>query len=329
MYDPSIYRGDPVVDVTLIGTGALQPLPERALASAAITCGGRVLLLDCGEGTQAAARRAGVSLMKIDVIALTHYHGDHTYGLPGLWQSMAMAGRTEPVCVLGPKGLHEAMKPFMMLCPHLPFELRFVEPAPEGMALGGLIPGWPEGTVITPFATHHRVPSQCYRFDLLRAGRFLPEKAKALGVPVALWNALQHGEAVQVEDKTVLPEQVMSAPRRGISAVYTGDTALCASMAQAAEDADILICEATYGEDAQEALALEHGHMTFAQAAQLAAEAKAHELWLTHYSPMITDPQEHVVSAKAYFVQVVCGTDGMTKTLRFDKNPNIREKSVI
>lgn len=318
-----------MVDVTLIGTGALQPLPERALASAAITCGGRVLLLDCGEGTQSAARRADVSLMKIDVIALTHYHGDHTYGLPGLLQSMAMAGRAEPVYIIGPKGLEEAMRPFMMLCQRLTFELRLLPAASAGIALDRLIPGWQPGALLTPFATHHRVPSQGYRFDLRRAGEFLPERAKALGVPVGQWKVLQRGEPVAQEGAIVLPEQVMSAPRRGISVAYTGDTAWGDLMAQAAEDVDLLICEATYGEDAQEALALEHGHMTFVQAAQLAARAKAHELWLTHYSPMITAPQEYVTSALACFAQTVCGADGMTKTLRFDKNPNIREKSVI
>lgn len=317
-----------MVDVALIGTGALQPLPERALASAAITCSGRVILLDCGEGTQAAAKRAGVSLMKIDVIALTHYHGDHTYGLPGLLQSMGMAGREEPVCIFGPKGLGEAMKPFMMLCPRLPFELRFMEMDGE-IALGELISGWPERAYLTPFATHHRVSSQGYRFNLRRLGQFLPEQAKALGVPVAQWRALQHGEAVCVEGVTIQPEQVMSAPRRGISVAYTGDTAPHASIAQAAKDADLLICEATYAEDEQEELAKEHGHMTFAQAAQLAGEAGAHELWLTHYSPMITEPQAYLGAAQERFVNTICGQDGLTKTLIFDKNPNIRKKSVI
>lgn len=312
-----------MVDVTLIGTGALQPLPGRALASAAITCGGRVLLLDCGEGTQAAARRAGVSLVKIDVIALTHYHGDHTLGLPGLWQSMAMAGRTEPVYLLGPAGLDEAMKPFGMLCPRLPFELRLAVPAQEGIALGSLIPGWPETAVLTPFPTRHRVPSQGYRFDLRRTGRFLPERARALGVPVEQWRALQRGEPVTVGGLTVVPEQVMSAPRRGISVVYTGDTSPCESAALAAEDADILIGEATYGEAAQEAQALEHGHMTFVQAAQLAQRAGAHELWLTHYSPMVEEPEAYLAGAQAVFSQTVCGQDGMRRTLRF-KNPNIR-----
>ena len=318
-----------MVDVTLIGTGALQPLPERALASASITCCGRVLLLDCGEGTQAAARRAGVSLMKIDMIALTHYHGDHTYGLPGLLQSMAMAERTEPVYILGPKGLEAAMKPFVMLCGSLPFELRFMESVSQEIALGSLMDGWPQGAVLTPFATHHRGPSQGYRFDLRRSGQFLPEQAKALGVPVEKWKQLQRGEAVNVEGVQVLPQQVMLAPRRGISIAYTGDTAWDESMAYPVQEVDLLICEATYGENEQEALAAEHGHMTFAQAAKLAQAAQARELWLTHYSPMVTDPQEYLINAECHFKQTVCGLDGMTQTLQFDKNPNIREKSVI
>ena len=318
-----------MVDVTLIGTGALQPLPERALASAAVTCSGRVLLLDCGEGTQAAARRAGVSLMKIDVIALTHYHGDHTFGLPGLLQSMAMAGREEPVYILGPKGLEAAMKPFLMLCPRLPFELRLVETGMDPIALGGLIPGWPESAVLTPFAARHRMPAQGYRFDLLRAGLFMPDRAKALGVPVDKWKLLQRGESIMVEERLIAPDAVMSPPRRGISVAYTGDTAPCDFMADAVRDVDLLICEATYGEDAQEALAMEHAHMTFACAAKLAAQAKAQELWLTHYSPMIEDPQEYAPNALCHFAQTVCGQDGLQKTLRFPKNPNIREKSVI
>jgi len=204
-----------MMDITMIGTGALQPLPRRALASAAITMAGHVLLLDCGEGTQSAAKAASVSLMKIDAIALTHYHGDHTYGLPGLLQSMGMAGRTDPVYILGPAGLEEEMKPFLMLCPYLPYELRLMEISPEGLALKDILPTWPDQARLTAFPTEHRVSSQGYRIDLKRAGKFQPQKAKALGVPVNLWKVLQSGEAVEVNGETILPEQVMDAPRRG------------------------------------------------------------------------------------------------------------------
>ncbi|MBQ7785129.1 MAG: ribonuclease Z [Clostridia bacterium] len=308
-----------MMDITLIGTGALQPLPGRALASAAITLAGHVLLLDCGEGTQAAAKGAGVSLMKIDAIALTHYHGDHTYGLPGLLQSMGMAGRTEPVTILGPKGLEDEMKPFLMLCPYLPYELRLCELPEEGLSLHTLNAAWPEQAYIRPFATVHKVVSQGYRIDLKRPGKFLPQKAKALGVPVQCYKLLQRGESIQVGEFCITPEQVMGEPRRGISVAYTGDTAMCASVLDAAQDTDLLICEATYGENEQETLANDHGHMTFSQAARLAKQAHARVLWLTHYSPMILDAQEYVSNAEAIFENAKCGQDGMKVTLRFDE----------
>ena len=308
-----------MIEMTMIGTGALQPLPERALACAALTMAGRTMLFDCGEGTQSAAKKAGVSLMKIDVIALTHYHGDHTYGLPGLLQSMGMAGRTEPVVILGPKGLEEEMKPFMMLCPYLPYELKLIEFTGKDRSLSELVPGWAADAALTVFDTVHRVSSQGYRFDLKRPGKFMPLKAKELGVPVTAWKLLQRGESVQVGDVTVTPDQVMGAPRRGISVVFTGDTAKCDTVTEAAKDADLLICEATYGENEQEELAAEHGHMTFSQAARLACEAGVRKLWMTHYSPMVGDPHEYEQNAVSVFANARCGEDGMKETLTFDE----------
>lgn len=308
-----------MIDVTLIGTGALAPMPDRALASAAFTLAGRTLLLDCGEGTQAAARKAGVSLMKIDAIALTHYHSDHTFGIPGLLQSMGMAGREEPVILTGPKGLEEAMKPFLMLCPYLPFALRLMELPEGGLPLCALGSAWPGQAHITPFQTEHKVVSQGYRIELKRPGRFLPQKARELGVPVADYKLLQRGENVQAGSALITPDQVMGPPRRGLSVVYTGDTSVCHAMASAAKDADLLICEATYGENEQEALAQDHGHMTFSQAARLAAHAGARRLWLTHYSPMISDPEEYAQNASSVFPAAVCGRDSMTITLHFDE----------
>ncbi len=308
-----------MIDVTLIGTGALQPLPHRALASAALTLSGRTLLLDCGEGTQSAARAAGVSLLKIDAIALTHYHGDHLFGLPGLWQSMGVAGRTQPLSIIGPAGLFEAMKPLHMLCPALPFDLCLTELPPEGVSLHALSPVWPQQAVLTPFATAHRVPSQGYRLELRRAGKFSPERARSLGVPVACWKSLQQGQSVQVNDAVITPEQVLGAPRRPICIAYTGDTAMCDGIVSGARNADLLIAEGTYGENDQAELAIQYGHMTFAHAAQMAAQAGARSLWLTHYSPMIDDPNDHIDSAVSLFPGAKAGQDGMRVTLRFDE----------
>ena len=309
-----------MIGITLLGTAALVPLPERALTAAHLACGGRSLLFDCGEGTQAAARKAGVSLMKTDMIALTHYHGDHIFGLPGLLQTMYSLGRTEPLYITGPAGLEEAMAPVLQLAGRTPYSIVLKALPADGLRLEELSAGWPAGAMLTAFPTEHRVPSQGYCFTLDRAGRFMPGKAKALGIPVTLWGLLQKGQSVRVGDAEIRPEQVLGEARKGLKAVFTGDTMPCGSLTAAADGADLLICEATYGENEQAALAAEHGHMNFAQAAETARRAGVKELWLTHYSQMIQDPQEYLENAAAIFPNTVCGRDGLSATLRFEKD---------
>jgi len=248
-----------MIDITLLGTAALAPIPERALTAVLLACGGRAILFDCGEGTQVAARRAGVSLMKTDLIALTHYHGDHIFGLPGLLQTMGSLGRTDPLTITGPEGLEEMMAPILALTGWVSYPVRLMPLPDEGLALRQLEWHWPDRARLTAFPTDHRVPSQGYSFTLGRAGEFQPERAKALGVPVQAWSRLQRGESVQVGQRLVAPEAVLGAPRPGLKFVFSGDTAPCAPLVQAARDADLLICDATYGDDAQAALALDHG----------------------------------------------------------------------
>ena len=297
----------------------MAPIPERALTSALLTCAGRSVLFDCGEGTQTAARRAGVSLMKADLIALTHYHGDHIFGLPGLLQTMNCLGRTEALWITGPRGLEEAMAPILTLTGGVGYPIRLTALPEEGLILSRLRGEWPDGAELRAFPTEHRVSSQGYCFTLNRAGRFLPEAARALGVPVELWRLLQKGQSVQVGADVVSPEQVMSAPRKPLKFVFSGDTTACDSLTRAAEGADLLICEATYAEDEQAALAEERGHMTFSQAAALAAAAGVKRLWLSHYSQRIEDPRACLGIASAIFSDAECGEDGMRATLRFEE----------
>lgn len=306
-----------MIDITLIGTGALLPLPDRALTSAALTCRGRTILFDCGEGTQTAARKARVNFMKTDMIALTHYHGDHIFGLPGLLQTLFSMGREKPLYIVGPEGLQEAMSPIIALAGELSYELRLMELPEGGIMMETLIPEWPSEAHLLPIKTNHRIPSQGYCFTLRRAGKFLPEKAKALGVPVNLWFRLQKGETVQTENAVIAPEQVLSEPRKGLKFVFTGDTAPCEALELAAQDADLMVSEATYGENEQTALALERGHMTFALASQLAKRANAERLWLAHYSPRKDDPLAYLPNAREFFPEAVCGEDGMSITLDF------------
>ena len=187
-----------MLTITLLGTAATMPLPDRALTAAAAECVGHSLLFDCGEGTQAAARRAGVNLMKLDAICLTHYHGDHIFGLPGLLQTLGCQGRTRPLVLYGPAGLDAIWPALRTLTGPLPYPIRARQLEKDPVDLAAF--GWPAGAQLLPIPTRHRVPSRGYALTLPRAGRFLPEKARALGVPVADWKKLQHGETVQVRE---------------------------------------------------------------------------------------------------------------------------------
>ena len=287
-----------MLTITLLGTAATMPLPDRALSAAFAACGGHGLLWDCGEGTQAAAHRAGVNLMRADAICLTHYHGDHIFGLPGLLQTLGAQGRTRPLALLGPEGLPDIWAAVRALTGPLPYPVKPQVLMPgQPLALDALSEGWPAGARLVPFATKHRVKSLGYRLELPRAGKFSPEQARALGVPVQQWKLL----------------------RRGLSVVFSGDTAACPGLLQAAQDADLLLCDATYALPEQEAQARQWGHSTFGQSAALAAQAGAKRLWLTHYSPMITDPEEYAEQAQGIFPAAECGFDGKSITLQYEE----------
>ena len=313
-----------MLTITLLGTAATMPLPDRALTAAVAECGGHSLLFDCGEGTQTAARRAGVNLMKLDAICLTHYHGDHIFGLPGLLQTLGCQGRTRPLTIFGPaEGMEPVWGAIRTLTGPQPYAIRAVPLGTDPVRLDALAPGWPVGAELLPFRTKHRVPSRGYRLDLPRAGRFDPARARALGVPVQQWRLLQRGEPVTLEDgAAIAPEQVLGAPRRGLRFVFSGDTAPCAALEQAAQDADLLLCDATYPDDAQQAQAKQYGHSTFRQDAELAARAGVRRLWLMHYSPIITDPEAARPAAEAAFPSVECGVDRQQIILRYDEEPS-------
>ena len=309
-----------MLTMTLIGTAATMPLPDRALTAAVAECCGHSLLFDCGEGTQAAARRAGVNLMKLDAICLTHYHGDHIFGLPGLLQTLGCQGRVRPLTIYGPaEGMEPVWAAVRALAGPLPYSITAVPLGTDAVSLEKTF-GWPAGARLLPFKTKHRVPSRGYRIELPRAGRFEPQKAKALGVPVQKWKLLQHGEPVVLDDGTTIePVQVLGPPRRGLSVVFSGDTAPCAALEQAAQDTDLLLCDATYPDEEQAAQAKQYGHSTFRQDAELAARAGARRLWLVHYSPMITDPEAARPAAAEMFPAVECGFDGKQLILQYDE----------
>lgn len=307
-----------MLTVTLLGTAATLPQPDRALSAAVFSVNGRHILLDCGEGTQLALHRQHISPMKLTLIALTHYHGDHILGLPGLLQTLDTMGRSAPLYITGPAEGHEAiLAAVLTLADVLSYPVHFLPMPMEGLALHDLDPRWPPEAILTAFPTEHRIPSQGYKLTLGRIRRLNAEKAAALHIPKPLWRKLQSGHSVTVDGQIIEPADVCGPERQGLSAVFTGDTAPCDSVAQAAQGTDLLIMDATYPDDSHADKAALYGHSTFPQTASVAMAAGVKRLWLTHYSAMIADPAAALPAAQALYPQAECGMDGMTIQLTF------------
>ena len=303
-----------MLKVTLLGTGGMMPLKDRALASAMLSANGRSLLIDCGEGTQVQVRACGLSFKPIDAILLTHFHGDHVSGLPGLLLSMGNQGREAPVTLAGPTGVERVVNALRVIAPELPFEIRFnpIDPAdPRPFEAAGL--------TVAPFRLDHAaMPCLGYRVELPRPGRFLPERARANGVPMRLWSVLQRQPEATLDGVTYTREMAMTPPRRGISVTYATDTRPVAAIADRARDVDLLIAEGMFGDPEKLPRARESGHMLMEEAAALAVRAGARRLWLTHYSPAMPDPEAWIDRARALFPAATLGRDGMSEELGFE-----------
>ena len=308
-----------------------MPTSERSVSAAVLRCAGRAILLDCGEGTQVALRREKVSPIKIDLIALTHYHGDHIFGLPGLLKTMNCLKREDPLVITGPDGLEAALEPILKMAGPLDYEVR-LEPMsdPVGICMQTFHAKWPAGALLRKIPTEHRVPSQGYSFTLSRPAKFLPDKASALGIPVSMWKQIIqddplnpvriNGEDLKQNGQAVCGYHVLGEARKGLHVVFSGDTQPCHAIKSYAYHADLLIHDATYGEDEQGEEAALWGHSTFRQAAETAAEAQVVELWLTHFSQSMKDPADYLPNAQAIFPNTVCGVDGLAITLRFENS---------
>lgn len=303
-----------MLDICLLGTGGMMPLPYRWLTSMMARCDGSSLMIDCGEGTQIALKEKGWSPKPIDVICFTHYHADHISGLPGLLLTMGNAERTEPLTLVGPRGLERVVSALRMIAPELPFGLRFVElaEAREHLKLGPY--------EIDAYKVNHNVACYGYALSIPRKGKFDVEKAKTQNIPIKMWNRLQKGETVKADGNVYTPDMVMGPARRGLKVVYCTDTRPVPVIAEYAKNADLFICEGMYGEDGKEAKAREYKHMTFYEAARLAKEAGPKAMWLTHYSPSLTRPEEFMDKVRAIFPAAVAARDGRTAELEFDED---------
>lgn len=303
-----------MLDVCLLGTGGMMPLPYRWLTSLMTRCDGSHLLIDCGEGTQVALKKKGWSAKPIDVICFTHYHADHISGLPGLLLTMGNAERKEPVTMIGPKGLERVVTALRTIAPELPFEIKFIELSEKE-----------ENIQIGPYHIHafrvmHNVVCYGYSISLKRAGKFQLEKAKALNLPVQFWGRLQKGETIEHEGHVYTPDMVMGEARKGIKVTYCTDTRPLPVIAEEAKDADLFICEGMYGEKDKAKKAREYRHMTMYEAAHLAKDADTKEMWLTHYSPSLMWPEDFLKDVREIFPRTVVAKDGQSVELGFEED---------
>jgi ribonuclease Z len=300
-----------MLDVVLLGTGGMMPLPGRWLASAMLRVDGCVVLVDCGEGTQIAARQHGFGFRDIDAILLTHYHADHTGGLPGMLLAMALADREAPVRIAGPPGLGRLLEAVRVFTGRLPFAITPLELEEETPFEVGPLH-------VSCQRVDHSVACLAYRLDLPRAPRFLADRARELGIPIEQWRTLHAGEPVELGERVISPAEVLGPPRRGLSVAYVTDTRPTARLPVFLSGVDLLICEATFADPARADRARERKHMIFREAGALAAAAGALRLWLTHFSPSLADPERWVEEARRAFPAVTVGSDGLRTTLGFD-----------
>ncbi len=303
-----------MLDVCLLGTAGMMPQPNRWLTSLMTRFNGHSLLIDCGEGTQIAMKEAGLSANPIDIICFTHYHADHISGLPGLLLSMGNADRTEPVTMIGPKGLERVVNSLRIIAPELPFEIIFHELTEKEEQIELF------GYKITAYKVMHNVTCYGYTIDIPRAGRFSVEAAKELGLPVQLWNPLQKGNTIEYEGKTFTPDMVMGPARKGIRVAYCTDTRPVPQIAENAKGADLFICEGMYAEPDKIAKAKQYKHMTFYEAARLAKDAQVAQLWLTHFSPSLVGAKSYMPKVKDIFPNSYLGEDGKAVTLEFEED---------
>ena len=301
-----------MLDICLLGTGGMMPMPERFLTSMLARLNGRLLLIYCGEGTQVSMKLLGWGFKTIDVICFTHFHADHISGLPGILLTIGNAGRTEPLTLIGPTGLQYVVEGLKRIAPELPFPLTLIElkeDTPNPIETNGFR--------ISYTLADHMVRCYAYRIDVLRKGKFDVQRAKEQKIPKKIWSKLQKEGIAEWEGKQYTGDMVMGAERKGISVAYCTDSRPVDRLIPFVKNTDLFICEGMYGEEEKKQKAIEKKHMIFSEAARLAKQAEVSRLWLTHFSPSLQEPELYFKNAFQIFQHAELGEERKTISLDF------------
>ncbi len=288
-----------------------MPTKDRFLTSLYLQYKNNSFLIDCGEGTQIAMQKAGLSFYSIDVICITHFHGDHILGLPGLLMTMSLHQRSEPVTIIGPKGVRQVTETICRFAA-ITFPIQYQE-----------VYDWTcvyqkDELRITGIALDHNVSCFGYKFEVTRRPKFDKEMAEALEIPITYWKQLQSGEPVREGDTIWYPEDVNGPPRKGLSLVYATDTRPSEHLSQQIQNVDLFIGEAMYEDDT--ASARERKHSTAMETVWMAKEANVKELWLTHFSPSFNNPYETEARIRSVLENTRMGYNGLQKELKYTED---------
>ena len=299
-----------MIDVCLLGTGGMMPLENRWLTACWIEYEGSAILIDCGEGTQIAARAADCKLSRLDTLLVTHLHADHIAGLPGLLLTLGNAGKTTPLNIYGVAGTKRVVDALSVIAPGLEYEVNVTE-------LPKTCDSFKAGRLqVAYMPVKHRVPCMAYRVTLKRPPVFNPEKAAALDIPKPMYKILHSGNEITLDDgRTVTPDEVLDGARDPLSVCYCTDTLYFDELADFAYGSDLLISEGMYGTEDMREKITDKRHMLFSDSAKIARDAQVKKLWLTHYSPALIRPSENIADARKIFPNTVCAYDGIKAEL--------------
>lgn len=303
-----------MIDLTLLGCGGNVPMPNRFLSSLFINYKGSKILIDCGEGTQVAMKKYNCGFKNIDLILITHLHGDHIIGLIGLLQTMGNSGKTDDLTIVGPIGIIDAMKAIKVLVEYLPYKVNIIENPKQTFSLEHDIL---KDIDISTINLDHSTECVGYSLYFKRKPKFDREKAILNQVPQNLWKKLQENSSAIYKDKTYYADMVLGENRRGIKLSFITDTRPTFEIPEFIYESDLFICEGMYGDDLDISKAVKNKHMTFRESASLANAGNVDKLLLTHFSPSIENPKDFIQNATNLFEDTIIGEDGLTLKLSY------------
>lgn len=315
-----------MINIALLGSGGSMPIPRRFLSSLLMNYKGRKILIDCGEGTQVSMKNMNSGFKSIDIICITHIHGDHIFGLPGLFSTIGNSDRTEPITIIGPEGIKDIMNSIIVMVPYLPYDINVIENPPPILGISFSTNGLKveeveehsnEDIQMSILELDHSFPCLGYSFYIVRRPKFCVQKAISNQVPKEIWSRLQNGEFIVYENRMYEPDMVLGEKRKGIKLSYITDTRPINTISDFINESDLFICEGTYGDNEDIEKAIKNKHMTFAEAAGLAYRGNVEELLLTHFSPSMDEPNLYTTNATEIFQNTKIGYDGFTKELCF------------